>query len=179
MVGAGGWEVDCLARVHQSTFHACTSQQPDLINPPHAHNTLYRDGLTLDRFVVEHRHLAEAIEGTRQKLDPTALRRVSCWCFCWFVRQRGWVTYVCLWMCVDMKLGPHGAAAGKRRGGMMQWNADKEGLMVNSYLTRTHRHQTSPSHPPTKPPPQTRCSKRRSTPATTKRSSPPSPRPAS
>lgn len=35
-----------------------------------------RDGLTLDRFVVEHRDLAEAVEGTRQKLDPNALKKV-------------------------------------------------------------------------------------------------------
>lgn len=47
---------------------------------PNPHTQLLqpnREGLTLDRFVVEHRDLAEAIEGTRQKLDPTALRRVG------------------------------------------------------------------------------------------------------
>ena len=37
-----------------------------------------RDGLTLDRFVVEHKDLAEAaLEGSgRQRLDPNALRKV-------------------------------------------------------------------------------------------------------
>lgn len=59
-------------------YYACAAavDRSIICSPTLSYPTPHRDGLTLDRFVVEHRDLAEAIEGTRQKLDPTALRRV-------------------------------------------------------------------------------------------------------